>query len=87
VCAKRLGTWPSVRSLPRWGTSPTSPGSISRGPPPKLGEMDRGFCVPGALGEWTVRTSRRLLTLYEQRGVRDVPVVRRKALYTATPVW
>jgi len=31
--AKCLGTWPSVRSLPRWGTSPTSPGTITRGPP------------------------------------------------------
>jgi len=49
--------------------------------------MDRGFYVPGALGEWTVRTSLRLLTLYEQREVRDVPVVRRKALYPTTPVW
>jgi len=54
---------------------------------PKLGEMDRGFYVPDALGEWTVRTSLRFLTLYEQREVRDVPVVRRKALYPTTPVW
>ena len=38
-------------------------------------------------GEWTVRTSLRLLTLYEQREVRDVPVVRRKALNTTAPVW
>jgi len=52
-----------------------------------LGELDCGFCVPGARGEWTVRTSLRLLTLYEQREVRDVPVVCRKALYTTTPVW
>jgi len=49
--------------------------------------MDRGFYVPGALGEWTVCTSLRLLTLYEQREVRDVPVVRPKALYRTTPVW
>jgi len=55
--------------------------------PPKLGEMERGFYVPGALGEWTVRTSLSLLTLYEQREVRDVPVVRRKALYPTTTVW
>jgi len=48
--------------------------------------MDRGFYVPGAMGEWTVRTSLHLLTLYEQREVRDVPVVRRKALYPTTPV-
>jgi len=49
--------------------------------------MDSGFYVPGALGEWTVRTSLRLLTLYEQREVRDVPGVRLKALYPTTPVW
>jgi len=57
------------------------------GSPPKLGEMDRGVYVPGALGEWTIRTSLRVLTLYEQREVRAVPVVRRKALYPTTPVW
>jgi len=57
------------------------------GSPPKLGEMDRGVFVPGALGEWTIRTSLRVLTLYEQREVRDVPVVRREALYPTTPVW
>jgi len=48
------------------------------GSPPKLGEIDRGVYVPGALGIWTIRTSLRVLTLYEQREVRDVPVVRRK---------
>jgi len=57
------------------------------GSPPKLGEMARGVHVPGALGEWTIRTSLRFLKLYEQREVRDVPVVRRKALYPTTPVW
>jgi len=72
---------PEVRDKPHfsWENYP--------GPPPKLGEMDRGFHVPGALRELTVRTSLRLLTLYEQREVRDVPVVRRKALYPTTPVW
>jgi len=55
--------------------------------PPKVGEMDHGVYVPGALVEWTIRTSLRVLTLYEQREVRDVPVVRRKALYPTTPVW
>jgi len=55
--------------------------------PPKLGQMDRGFYVPGAMGEWTDRTSLHLLTLYEKREVRDVTVVRRKALYPTTPVW
>jgi len=49
--------------------------------------MDRGIYVPGALGEWKIRTSLRLLTLYEQREVSDVPVVRRNALYPTTPVW
>jgi len=49
--------------------------------------MDRGVYVPGALGEWTICTSLRVLTLYEQREVRDVLVVRRKALYPTTPVW
>jgi len=49
--------------------------------------MHRGVYVPGALGEWTIRTSLRVLTLYEQREVRDVRVVRRKALYPTTPVW
>jgi len=57
------------------------------GSPPKLGEIDRGVYVPGALGERTIRTSLRALTLYEQREVRDVPVVRRKALYPTTPLW
>jgi len=57
------------------------------GSPHKLGEMDRGVHVPGALGEWTIRTTLRVLTLYEQREVRDVPVVRRKALYPTTAVW
>ena len=57
------------------------------GSPPKLGETDRGFHVPGAMGEWTARTSLHLLTLYEQREVHDVPVVRRKAVYPTTLVW
>jgi len=56
------------------------------GSPPQLGEMDRGVHVPGALGKWTIRSSLRVLTLYEQREVRNVPVVRRKALYPTTPV-
>jgi len=57
------------------------------GSPPKFGEMDRGFYVPGAMKEWTVRTSLHPLTLYEQHEVRDVPEVRRKALYPTTPVF
>jgi len=57
------------------------------GSPPELGEMDRGVYVPGALGEWTIRASLHVLTLYEQREVRDVPVVRHKALFPTTPVW
>lgn len=43
--------------------------------------------MPGALGEWTIRTSPGLFTLYEQSEVPEVPVVRRTALYPTTPVW
>ena len=43
--------------------------------------------MPGDMGVWTIRTSLHLLTLYEQREVRDVPIVRRKGLYPPTPVW
>jgi len=57
------------------------------GSPPKLGEIDCGFYVPGAMREWTVRTALHLLTLCEQPEVRNVPVVRRKALYPSTSVW
>jgi len=56
------------------------------GSPPELGEVDRRFYVPGAMGEWTIRTSLHLLTLYEQLEVRDVPEVRRKGLYATTLV-
>ena len=77
----------AVREIPpEVGDKPHFSWDCFPGSPPKLGEMDRGFHVPGALGEWTVSTSLRLLTLYEQREVRDVPVVRRKALYPTTPV-
>ena len=72
---------PEVRDKPHFSWE-YYPGS-----PPKLGEMDRGFHVPRALGDWTVRATLRLLTPYEQREVRDVPVARRKALYPTTPVW
>jgi len=72
---------------PEVGDKPHFSWDYYPGSPPKLGEMDRGVCVPGALGEWTNRTSLRVLTLYDKRGVRDVPVVRRKALYRTTPVW
>jgi len=50
-------------------------------------EVHRGIHEPGAMGQWTVRTSLHLRTLYEQREVRDVPVVRCKALYPTTPEW
>jgi len=43
--------------------------------------------VPGAMREWTIRTSLGLLRLYEQREVCDVPVVRRKGIYAAKTVW
>jgi len=48
--------------------------------------VDRAGFVPGAMGEWTIRTFLHLRTLYEQREVRDVPVVRRKGLYPTTLV-
>jgi len=56
------------------------------GSPPKLGELDRGFYVPGALGEWTVRTSLHHLTLHKRSKVRHVPLQRRKALNSTTRV-
>ena len=78
----------AVREMPpEVGDKPHFSWDYYPGYPPKLGEMERGFFMPGTLGEWTVRTSLHLLTLYEQREVRDVPVVRRKALYPTTPVW
>jgi len=43
--------------------------------------------VPGALGEWTIRTTLGVLVLHEQREVREVPVPRRKALYPVGPLW
>jgi len=49
--------------------------------------VDSGFNVPGAMKEWTIRTSLHLLTLHEQREVRDAPFVRRKELYHTTRVW
>jgi len=78
----------AVREIPpHVGNKPHFSWEYFPGPPPKLGEMDRGVHVPGALGEWTVRTSLRVLILYEQREVRDVHVVRRKALNPTTRVW
>jgi len=77
----------AVRQIPpKVGDKPHFSWEYYPGSAPKLGEMLRGVHVPGALGEWTVCTSLRLLTLHEQREVRDVPVVRRKALYPTTPV-
>jgi len=78
----------AVREIPpEVGEKPHFSWDYYPGSPPTLGEMDSGVYVPGALGEWTIHTSLRVLTLYEQREVRDVPVVRRKALYPTTPVW
>jgi len=78
----------AVREIPpEVGKKPHVSWDYYPGSPPKLGEMDGGVYVPGALGEWTIRTSLRFLMLYEQREVRNVPVVRRKALYPTTPVW
>jgi len=78
----------AVREIPpEVGDKPHFSWDYYPGSPFQLGEMDRGVYVPGAMGEWTIRTSLRVLTLYEQREVRDVPVVRRKAPYPTTPVW
>jgi len=78
----------AVREIPpEVGDKPNFSWDYYPASPPKFGEMDRGVHVPDALGEWTIRTSLRVLTLCEQREVRDVPVVRRKALYPHTPVW
>ena len=57
------------------------------GTPPELGEDDRGYFVPGTLGEWTIRTTLGDLVLHEQRERREVPVPRRKALYPNAPLW
>jgi len=54
---------------------------------PKMGEGDRGYFVPGALGKWTIRTTLGVLVLHEQREVREVPVPRRRALYPVAPLW
>jgi len=78
----------AVREIPpEVGDKPQFSWDYYAGSPPKVGEMDCGFYVPGALGEWPVRNSLHLPTLYEHREVRDVPVERRKALYPTTPVW
>jgi len=79
---------PANREIPpAMGDKANFSWSYCPGSPPELAEMDRGVQMPGALWEWTIRTSLRVLTLYEQREMRDVPVVRRKALYPITPVW
>ena len=51
---------------------------------PKLGQVDRGLYMPGAMGEWTIPTFLHLLTLYDQREVRDVPLVFREGLNPTT---
>jgi len=77
----------AVREIPpEVGGKPHVSWEYYPGASPMMGEMDRGLYVPGALMEWTVYTSLCLFTLYAQREVGDVPVVRRKALYPATLV-
>jgi len=73
--------------LPEVGENPHFSWEYYPGTAPKLGEEDSGVFVPGAMGEWNIRTSFCLVTLCEQHEVRDVPVVRRKALCPTTPVW
>jgi len=78
----------AVRELPpEVGNQPHYSWEYFPGTPPKMGEGDPGFFVPAAMGEWTVRSSQKLLALYGQREIRDIPVVRRKALYPTTPAW
>ena len=72
---------------PEVGDKPYFSWDYYPGTPPKLGEEDRGYFVPGALGEWTIRTTLGVLVLHEQREVREVPVSRRKALYPIAPLW
>lgn len=54
---------------------------------PELEEDHGGIYMPRAMDELTIGTVFGLLTLYEQRVVSGVPVLHRKALYPATPVW
>jgi len=72
---------------PEVGDKPHFSWDYYPGAPPKMGEEDRGYFVPGALGEWTIRTTLGVLVLHEQREVREVPVPRRKALYPVAPLW
>jgi len=71
---------------PEVGDKPHVSWEYYPGSSPQL-EEDLGFYVPRAMGEWTIRTSVILITLYEQREVRNVPMVRRENLYPAKPVW
>jgi len=54
----------AVREIPpEVGDQPHFSWDYYPGSPPKLGEMDRGVYVPGALEDWNIRTSLRVLTL------------------------
>ena len=66
---------------PEMGDEPYLCWDYYSGTPPKMGEEDRGYFVPGALGEWTLRTTLGVLVLHEQPEVREIPVSRREAMY------
>ena len=72
---------------PEVGDKPYISWDYNPGTPPKMGQEDRGYFVPGALREWTIRTTLGVLVLHEQREVLKVPVSRRKALYPIAPLW
>jgi len=72
---------------PEVGDKPYFSWDYYPGTPPKMGEKGRGYFVPGALGEWKIRTTLGVLVLHEQRELREVPVPRRKALYPVAPLW
>jgi len=77
----------SERDLPpEVGDKPYFSWDYYPGTLPKMGEEDRGYFVPGAPGEWTVRNTLGVAGLHEQWQVREVPVTRRRALYPIAPL-
>jgi len=73
--------------LPEVGDKPYFCWDYYPGAPPKMGEKDRGYFVPGALAEWKICTTLGVLVLLEQREVREVSVLQRKAMYPVAPLW
>jgi len=78
----------AVRDLPpEVGEKPYFSGDYYPGTPSEMGVEDRGFYVPGALGELIIRIFLGVLVLDEQREIQDVPVSRREALYPIGHFW